>query len=46
VGLINTLAYVGAKLQKVTDPVGRHTQFQHDVTGNLIRITNPVTCHN
>ena len=35
------LTYAGAKLQRVTDPAGRHTQFQHDIAGNLIRITNP-----
>ena len=41
VGLVTTLTYVGAKLQRVTDPAGRHTQFQHDSSGHLIRITNP-----
>ena len=41
VGLVTTLTYVGAKLQRVTDPAGRHTQFQHDSFGNLLRITNP-----
>ena len=33
VGLVTTLTYVGAKLQRVTDPAGRHTQFQHDSFG-------------
>ena len=41
VGLVTTLTYAGAKLQRVTDPAGRLTHFQHDSTGNLIRITNP-----
>ena len=41
VGLVTTLTYVGAKLQRVTDPAGRQTQFQHDSLGNLIRIINP-----
>ena len=40
-GLITTLIYVGAKLQRITDPSGRQTQFQYDSSGNLIRITNP-----
>lgn len=40
-GLITTLTYSGEKLQKITDPAGRQTQFQYDSSGNLVQITNP-----
>ena len=41
VGLVTTLTYASGKLQRITDPAGRQTQFQHDSAGNLIRITSP-----
>ncbi len=43
VGLVMTLTYSGARLQRITDPAGRQTQFQYDPAGNLTRITNPDT---
>src|SRR4029450_6416839 len=39
--LATTLTFVGARLQKITDPSGRQTQFQYDGSGQLIRLTNP-----
>ena len=41
VGLVTTLSYANGSLQRITDPAGRQTQFQHDSVGNLTRITNP-----
>jgi RHS repeat-associated protein len=41
VGLVTALTYAGAKLQRITDPAGRQTVFQHDSAGNLTQITNP-----
>ncbi|MBI3000281.1 MAG: hypothetical protein HYY46_17795, partial [Deltaproteobacteria bacterium] len=41
VGLTSSFTYSGQKLQKITDPAGKETLFQHDAKGNLIRITNP-----
>ena len=41
VGLVTTLSYTNGKLEKITDPAGRETHFQHDSAGNLTRITNP-----
>ena len=43
VGLVTTLAYSGARLQRITDPAGRQTLVQYDPAGNLTRITNPDT---
>src|SRR5262249_19378308 len=40
-GLVTTLIYAGAKLQRITDPAGRQSQFQYDPSGHLVRITNP-----
>ncbi len=40
-GLVTTLNYAGAKIQRITDPSGRQTQCQYDSSGNLIQITNP-----
>ena len=41
VGLVTTFAYVGDHLSTVTDPASRITQFDHDASGNLIRVTLP-----
>jgi RHS repeat-associated protein len=41
IGLVTTLTYAGAKLEKITDPAGRQTLFQYDTVGNLSRITSP-----
>ncbi|HEV8719169.1 MAG TPA: tandem-95 repeat protein [Candidatus Binatia bacterium] len=41
VGLVTTLSYANGSLQRITDPAGRQTQFQHDSAGNVTRITNP-----
>src|SRR5262245_13025598 len=40
-GLVTNLTYNGAKLQRITDPAGRQTQFQYSSAGHLVRITNP-----
>src|SRR5262249_54096407 len=40
-GLVTGLTYNGAKLQRITDPAGRQTQFQYNSAAHPRRITNP-----
>ncbi len=40
VGLVTTLVYSGGLLTSVTDPAGRVTGFEHDASGDLIKITD------
>ena len=41
VGLVTALKYSAGRLESITDPVGRTTMFDHDASGNLLRITDP-----
>jgi RHS repeat-associated protein len=40
-GLITTFTYSGNRVTEIVDPAGRITRLNHDISGNLIRVTDP-----